>query len=133
MKYYIQDKLEELTEIAKNNPAVTVDFNHPSLVLFERISTEDHKSVISLNAGIGPAAVVEFWNRLDDLLSYTIIGNDFGDTCYPSEIQKIVRKSHAMVRDVDGVYSIIGPISALIKAAKEPAEVMPAQPIPDAV
>ena len=122
MRYYIQDDLEKLRAMAIEYPAVSVNLSHPSLVLFDRLYTGEHKSLIDLGEApeCGADAVNALRNRLAEYRQYARVENEFGDADTMDMVRNFIERSFAIVRDNQGALTTIGPISS-IPTTKTPA------------
>lgn len=122
MRYVLKEKVEKLKELAKKHPAITVDFDHASTMLFERFGMHGHKSVINLtHCGVGAKSVHDFYAAVLDEPSYSVVVNDFGDEQYVTDLMPVILSSMARIVNESGDYEIIGPIGDIIRPPAKPA------------
>jgi hypothetical protein len=133
MKYYLKQQLDDLAAIEKKFPCVTVNRNHPSLLLCERIHYSDKPSVIDLTkwVGVGFEPVATLVNGLSKLNWFDPVVDSFGDVTEVKRLRRIVNCSYALVRtgrvvmDTD-VLDVIGPIGDLCRQPEpQPSPAVP--------
>jgi hypothetical protein len=136
MKYFSKNQMDELRGIFARCPAVTVNLDHPSLVLFERIR-HGNEAVIDLTepSDIDPATKAKaLIDKLNDLRFDDRVIDELDDERDTYETKSLVMNSKAVVNGLppEGLV-VVGTIRDLLpKPAPpkaEPKEPSQAEPL----